>query len=213
MKSHECALSSDYWDPHSLDDGCPWKRLEHKADKEIRKIRKELDAAKKFANITITEFRQLYTQAVVKRFVWGEQFNGFNYPVGTMVRFEKERLVTEKLYGRWSQPEYFSIRYLAVLCHTDLPGDKARVLMSTLESFVREQRRLFFYTHPAVLTMGTVNHNRTLRSSWNDYDRERLERVKWLEVLHLGEGMPEEEMQARFSLKPPRLYSTLFSIP
>lgn len=198
MRSHERALSSDYWDPHSLDDGCPWKRLEHKVDKEISKIRKELDAANKFATLTITEFRHSYTKTVAKRFVWGEQFNGFNYPVGTVVRFEEERLAKEKLYGRWSQPEYFSIRYLAVLYHTDLPGDEARALMFTSESFVREQRRLFFYTHPAVLTIGTVNHNRTLRSYWNDYDREGLERVKWLEVLQLGKGVPEEEMQATF---------------
>lgn len=185
MKTPEHVLPSDYWNPHHLDDECPWQRLEQKSKNAISKVRRELDIANKFATMTLTEFGYSYPKTVIKRLLLGQQFNGFNWPVGTVVRFEKEMLVKNRLYLGWSQPEYFSIKYLAVLCHTDLPGDQARVLNYTSESFVKEKRRFWTYNYPALFTIGEVDHRRKLKMYWNDYDREDLERVKWLEVLQL----------------------------
>jgi len=198
----EDVLVPEYWDGHGFKDDCGWEKPQKptKGGKQpglFETVRGEA-SIHKFAKEKLMNFMALTDKMNiamhVRTFADGETFDVHNFPLGTIIRFEKE---TMRCSERDQEPSYAKGVYLGVISESPTPMEEngeTRVLATYLRPFVTAKRVLRFQIRlaPNVIQIGVVNHERRNNDEGYTFWDEMI-RFKSLDVLRIGQGMPEKD--------------------
>lgn len=183
----EITSSPEYWNGHSFQDDCAWNPPRQRENRPgwISELR-EINRIRKVTKPILDAFLLIPEKTTIKRFGPGETFDAHNYPPGTVVRFERERLNSER--------GYYTVTWYGVVFESRLElfrdGDK-RILAAFFESWTWGGKvHGGVYEEEPRIEIGKVRHVRTkLQDGWTV---ERMERTPWLEVWQIGHGIVED---------------------
>lgn len=183
-------LSPEYWDGHSLDDDCELNT--GKQDSII--LRGDLKR-NYFASDTLTEFFSAPDRSPIRRFTNGELFEAREYPEGTILKINREKLYETQGDEHYNRKDFWGVTnsYL-------FKGNKryeVRAFIPRLyPSLLPEEQLNYYHTFhfDPDMRVGGVEHTRNIGLTSADI----LTRVNSLEIYHMGSGVKEKAAKRSF---------------
>ena len=178
--------SPEYWNGHEPQDDCLPVKFRRE---EIPSLVQEIRLGKQGRRI-LKDFLALADKPPIRIFGQGELFDGSQYPEGTIICFEDERLIIDSKYlpKEIAANPYRKREFWGVVLGYEDEGVRKITLMryraSSLGPYVIDSG-----SDKPVLQVGEVKHDKIQREDWHSED---LYRVRSLQLFQLGKGVREE---------------------
>ncbi len=204
-------LVPEHWDGHipRVDGECPQTYHPNQGYiytpswggswKGVFRMTRYLGQHNKFAKEILESYLALADKTVEKSLNPGQTFDGANYPLGTLIRFDRETLGTEGSNGGafgLKYPFYLEEAFYGILCQFEQCPDENRFLMTYWGDtrIVGSKVYQFGKAFQPKIVVGEVDHERAeIPGQW-----ERFRRVNHLEVLQFGKGVPIKVREFKF---------------
>lgn len=179
-------LEASYWDGHTFVNPCDLihQQTPSTIPKEnlLRYVLRETNFDRFSKTILLDYIRIANKPSAVRVFKKGTVFDGHNFPPGTIIKMDTEKLFEPK------NPIYLPSIKWGVICGYEKWPPQTRALVTYSDYFVSPKRIHYIgRTEDCVINVGDVTHT---ISNYSYYKGESLHRVNWLEVCQYGQGMP-----------------------